>query len=199
MVARHLPIEHKFVCFTDKAINGIECRTLPSDLPGWWAKIGLLRPGICSGENLYLDLDIVVRGDLSIFRRSDAGKVWALDDFSYSLRTPRVCVGGELEQLLGGKGTCNSSVMYWHGDAGRAAWESFTPEVMSVLHGDQNHLTRALYPHGLELYEPGLACSYKYHVINERRTFGSVVVFHGDPKPVDLDVRDPLRMMWEAA
>lgn len=198
MVARHLPVAHEFVCYTENPVEGVTCLALPSDLPGWWAKLGLFRPGLITGPCLYLDLDVVIRDDLSCFLRPDDGKVWALDDFSYSLRTPKQFMDADTRRLLGGAGTCNSSVMFWHGDAGTKAWESFTPEVMTRLHGDQNHITHVMYPHALELYPPGLACSYKYHVLRGQ-DFGSVVVFHGNPKVPDLPRRDPLRVLWEAA
>jgi hypothetical protein len=198
MVAKHLPCAHEFVCFTDAPVEGVTCRSLPSELPGWWAKIGLLRPGLSPGPNLYLDLDVVGRSDLSGFLRPDDGKVWALDDFGYSLRMPKPYMDEPTRRLLGGVGTCNSSVMFWHGDAGRKAWDDFTPEVMTRLHGDQNHITQALWPHTLALYPPGLASSYKYHWMRDEQ-FGSVVVFHGSPKPPDLPKANPLRVLWEAA
>jgi hypothetical protein len=198
MVAKHLPCAHEFVCYTETPVEGITCEPLPSGLPGWWAKVGLFQSGLAIGETLYLDLDVVVTGDLSIFRRPDDGKVWALDDFSYSLRNPRQGLDTASVRLLGGAGTCNSSVMSWHGDAGRKVWDTFTPEVMDRLHGDQNHITQALWPHTLALYPAGLACSYKYHVLRDD-AHGSVTVFHGSPKAPDLSPRNPLRKMWEAA
>ena len=69
---------------------------------------------------------------------------------------------------------------------------------MTRLHGDQNYLTQMLYPHTLSLYPPGLAASYKYHVLNGKR-FGAVTVFHGNPKPDELEKSEPLRQIWLAA
>lgn len=196
MVSRHLPCTHEFICVTDRPVEAIACRELPSSLPGWWAKVGLFKPGYLTGETLYLDLDVVARGDLSVFRKGAGESVWALDDFSYSLRTPKPFLDDFAKGLLGGVGTANSSVMYWHDDAGARVWETFSPAVMDRLHGDQNHITQALWPAGrLSLYEPGLACSYKYHVMNGRQ-FGSLVVFHGSPKPNELGQRDPLKRAW---
>jgi hypothetical protein len=201
MVDKHLAEPHVFVCFTERPIAGIYCRALPSALPAWWAKLGLFRPGLIDGTKLYLDLDVVATGPLDVFVRrkvSDMGKLWALDDFSYSLRTPKPFIDDYTRGLLGGAGTCNSSVMCWNGDVPAQAWHSFTPEVMERLHGDQNHLTQVLYPDRLALYPPGLACSYKYHVLNGQR-FGSLTVFHGTPKCHELERSEPLRQMWEAA
>jgi hypothetical protein len=198
MVARHLSCAHEFVCFTDAPVEGVTCKPLPSGLPTWWSKLGLFQAGLTTGPNLYLDLDVIIRGDLSDFIRLDDGQVWALDDFSYSLRTPKPYMDESTRRMLGGAGTCNSSVMFWYGDAGRKVWDDFRPEVMGELHGDQNWITRALYPHTLALYPPGLASSFKYHWRRDEQ-FGSVVVFHGSPKPPDLPRNHALRMLWEAA
>lgn len=195
MVEKNLQLDHDFVCFTDKDIEGITCKPLPSDLPGWWSKIGLFKDFV--PETLYLDLTHVITGDLSIFRRDD-DKVWALDDFSYSLRTPKGSVDPETRRLLGGVGTCNSSVMWWRGDAGKKVWDSFTSDVMNRLHGDQNFITETLWPDCLSLYPPGLVCSYKYHV-QRGEQHGSIVKFHGQPKMHELPSEDPLRKIWEAA
>jgi hypothetical protein len=38
-----------FTCFTDDASGldeGIEVRPLPADLPGWWSKLALFKPGL---------------------------------------------------------------------------------------------------------------------------------------------------------
>lgn len=192
--------EHEFVCLTDRPIAGIDCRPLTRDLPAWWSKLNLFAPGQFPGENLYFDLDVVVLGSLEPFRvREHGGKLWALDDFSYGFRHPHPGLDAAALRLLGGPATCNSSVMYWHGDAPRRTWDAFTPAVMDIVHGDQNWITQALHPHDeLALYPEGLACSYKYHV-RQGAPFGAVCIFHGSPKMPDLSPFDPMRCLWEAA
>lgn len=198
LVARHMPLAHEFVCYTENPVEGVTCEPLPSGLQGWWAKIGLFEPGIQTGPTLYFDLDVIPQGNLSCFVRPDDGKVWALDDFSYSLLKPKVVNDPYLQRMLGGSGTVNSSVMFWHGDAGRKVWDDFTPDVMERLHGDQNWITQALWPDNLSLFQPRLACSYKYHVLRGD-PHGVVTVFHGQPKPNELSRSDALRQVWEAA
>lgn len=62
-VGRHLPIEHDFVCFTDRECSG---------LPGWWGKMALFEPTWRAGQRvLYFDLDTVIVGDLSPLARLD--------------------------------------------------------------------------------------------------------------------------------
>lgn len=198
MVARHLPCDHEFICYTERPVTEVTCEPLPSGLPGWWSKIGLHRPGVSVGPTLYFDLDVVLTGDVSVFLRSDDSKVWALDDFSYGFRNPKVGLDASSLRLLGGPSTCNTSVMFWYGDAGRKAWDTFTPAVMDEVHGDQNWITKSLWPDTLSLFPPRLACSFKYHVLRQD-AHGVATIFHGDPKPNDLAKDHPLRQQWEAA
>ena len=123
--------------------------------------------------------------------------VYAPDDFSYSLTNPKQGLGSDMQRQLGGPGTVNSSVMLWHDDAGQAVWDEFKPEKMDEVHGDQNWITQALWPHTLRLMSPGWICSYKYHVQRGEPTL-PIVVFHGEPKVTGLSKSDPLRIEWAA-
>lgn len=201
MVAKHLPVAHEFVCLTDRPVEGLACTPINNDLPTWWAKVGLFEPGFLSGDKLYLDLDVVITGSLEKLVRcldGDRSRLWALDDFSYSLVNPKRGMSADAIKLLGGTGTINSSVMLWNGDVAKRVWTRFAPEVMNVLHGDQNWITQALWPDKINLIPPGLVCSYKYHVLRGVPA-APVVVFHGDPKAPALPTSDPLRVLWEAA
>lgn len=179
MCARHVP-DHAFVCFTDQPVEGVYCRELPSNLPTWWSKLGLFKPGVLTGDVLYLDLDVVITGALDGLvglLEDDRTGLWALDDFSYSLIRPRTGLDPALRRMLGGAGTVNSSVMLWHGDTCRAVWDKFQTEKMDELHGDQNWITQALWPEGIRLIPQQWASSYKYG------GKGVIRVFHGLPKP----------------
>jgi len=181
MCGRHLP-PHEFVCFTENPVDGVECPELPSSLPGWWAKIGLFQPGLFSGDVLYLDLDVVITRDcwgLVDLLNQDREKLWALDDFSYSLVNPRRSMSPAQKRLLGGDGTINSSVMMWHADTCRKVWDDFRIEKMDEVHGDQNYITQVLWPN-INLIPSGWASSYKYGGT------GAIRIFHGNPKPPDV-------------
>lgn len=194
-VERWLSVPHEFVCITESPVDGVNCIQFETKHEGWWAKIELFRPGRFPGANLYLDLDVIVTASLDGFIKPE-GRLLALDDFSYSLRNKKQGIDPKTRELLGGDGTCNSSVMFWHDDEARDVWDRFSPEVMTRLHGDQNHITQCLWPNKLALYQPGLACSYKYHVLNNDG-HGSVCVFHGNPKPHELDKTNSLRKIWD--
>lgn len=198
MVQRHLAAEHEFHCLTDLPFDDVYCRPLGSDLPGWWAKLNLFRPGMFSGDVLYLDLDLVITGGLDGLvaqLEGDRTRLWARDDFSYSLRTPKGDIGPDTRRLLGGAGTINSSVMLWHGDACRRVWDDFDLGVIGELHGDQNWITRALWPDGIRFLPDDVVKSYKYHVLRGEVP-GAITVFHGEPKPDQ--VRDAwVRAAWQ--
>ena len=198
MVARNFS-KHEFVCMTDKPIDDVDCLPCADGLPGWWAKVGLFEPGKFPGVNLYLDLDVVITASIEgIIDSFVPGKVVAPDDFSYSLLNHKQGIGADMRRLLGGDGTVNSSVMLWRDDDGRAVWDDFKPEKMQEVHGDQNWITQALWPHTLNLLPDKWVCSYKYHVQRGIST-APIVVFHGDPKVTQLSPQDPLRIAWERA
>lgn len=204
MVERNLTIPHDFVCMTDSfddAPDGQLLERCEPNLPTWWAKLGLFAPDKFPGLNLYLDLDVIITGNIDDMVRENAGHHYlhAPDDFSYSLVNPKQGIGAQTRRLLGGPGTVNSSVMIWRGNAARDAFSKFRPEKMKELHGDQNWITQCLWPDKLRLLTPGWVCSYKYHVqqgTDEQNA--PIVVFHGNPKPDQLGKANPLRKIWEA-
>lgn len=203
MVKRHFS-HNQFICMTDKPVNGVECVPCAEGLPTWWSKIGLFEPGKFPGDNLYLDLDIVIKNNIDylvdVFN-GDRSRLWALDDFSYSLVSQKHGIGPDTKKLLGGVGTINSSVMMWRNDSARAIWDKFDPAVMDVLHGDQNWITQVLWPDGIRLLPERVGCSYKYHNLYADR-FGhrdsDIVVFHGEPKVTQLPESHPFRVEWQS-
>ena len=202
MVADNLSFKHEFVCVSDRDIEGITTVEAVPDLPGWWQKLALFQPGRFPGINLYLDLDVVIRGSLDpIVTRY--GKTFhrlaAPDDFSYSLKTPKKGIDPGTRKLLGGVGTVNSSVMVWRDDAAADVWNKWNPDTMQDLHGDQNYITRTLYPERIELMDDELVSSYKYHEVRGLRQDAPVVVFHGNPKADQLPKKHELREIWESA
>ncbi len=195
-VAYWYQADHEFVCMTDQPIPRVQCVPCAPDLPTWWSKVGLFRPGLFPGKNIYLDLDVVLTGPITSLRNMFIDDcVVAPDDFSYSLLNPKQGMGDSMRRLLGGIGTVNSSVMLWEDDAGRDVWDNFQPEKMNEVHGDQNWITQALWPNKLKLLPPGMVCSYKYHVQRSEPTT-PIVVFHGNPKPSDLGRYHPLHKLW---
>lgn len=197
MVQRHLPIDHEFVCITERPIAGINCIPLLCEHGGWWQKIGLFKPRALPGDNLYLDLDVVLTDSIvpMVALLYQSPGLWARDDFSYSMRNPKQGLSEDFLKLLGGPGCVNSSVMLWKDDVARDVWDQFRPEVMDEMHGDQNHISKVMAGR-IKFIPDEMVCSYKYHVLRGERV-APVVVFHGDPKVTQLSRHDPLRKEWE--
>ena len=171
-VAKHLPLEHEFVCLSDRDVEGVHTVPAISDKPGWWQKIDMFA---FKGRNLYLDLDTVPVGDL----------------------TPFVGTGAEVRTLKNwaqsGHGGCQSSIMYWE-DAQHIYREFDEPTPWppvnkpGVLWGDQEYITK-LRDRGLldvDYFHEAHGKSYKYHCRNGLPADCRAVIFHGKPDPDEV-------------
>jgi hypothetical protein len=122
------------------------------------------------GEVLYLDLDVVITGQIEAVvecGRRDPARIWARDDWSYPITRP----------TIGREATINSSVMYWCGRKGMAGAEALIP----VTHGDQGIISQLFWPDGIGLLPGNLVKSYKYDYLRGMG-HGPITVFHGSPK-----------------
>lgn len=151
---------HQFICFTDKPVDGVTCKPLPADLPGWFAKLGLFKLG---RPLIYFDLDVVITGQLSpllCFDKFAIIKDWWLPGF-------------------------NSSVMVITGKE-RDIWYRFKPEMIAELTlGDQQYISQAL-PKS-QTFPPNWFPSYKANDCKAAAPLGALaVIFHGNPKPSEL-------------
>lgn len=68
---KHFNPDWEFVCYTENALGldpDIDARPLPTDLGlyGWWFKIWIFNQ-LHEGENIFLDLDVLVTGALDHF------------------------------------------------------------------------------------------------------------------------------------
>lgn len=173
MVSRHLDQPFRFRCLADREIGGIDT-FIPDEIwPGWWSKLLLFR--YASGPCLYLDLDVVVVGNLD------------------RLVSDRLSMPANWAQS--GHGGCQSSVMSWKGDY------SFIPDMFNAdnlakpengncgaygrhrLWGDQEFITDLMGNPGERVIPMPHVHSYKYHCRESLPEDASVVCFHGEPKP----------------
>jgi hypothetical protein len=62
-VARHLSRPHRFYCLSDV---DVPCERVPMlhNWPTWYSKLELMRPGVITGDTLYIDLDTAITGSL---------------------------------------------------------------------------------------------------------------------------------------
>ena len=137
-----------------------------SDKPGWWAKIDLFEPGRFEGRVLYLDLDVTVVDDLEPLANYPEPFV-AIKDYIYP--------------------TLNSSVMSWDAGVADHVHTNFTPDVMDRLHGDQDWITEQM--PGTQVFPEAWCVSFRKSVKKFKHVppDAKVVVFHGAPKPWELD------------
>lgn len=158
-IARNCSVPHKFICFTDAPIDGVECELLTAGLPGWWSKVELFRFG---RDLIYFDLDVVITGDLApLLEWRGFGIIddWVLSGF-------------------------NSSVMRITPDE-RHVWEKFQPRFMRMVPGDQDYITGVI-PEA-RTFPPEWFPSYKANGCFYGPPDGALaVVLTGFPKPHQL-------------
>lgn len=179
-IERHTSEPHSFVCLADVEVPGVEVLPLREGWAGWWSKIELFRPGLLTGPTLYLDLDVVVVGDVApLFRACDA----------FTMVHER----GKHDYF-------NSSVMAWRGDMS-FLHEAFRADALQHIHrycshpriGDQAFISEILVREGKtprtfrHVLDYDAIVSYKRDRCETRPPPRACVVnFHGRPKPRDL-------------
>ena len=178
-VSKYLTLEHRFVCITERKIDGVETIPPVVDWPGWWGKLSLFSPGFTDDHNLWFDLDVVITGNLDVLVETYS---------NCALATP-------WNWAQSGHGGCQSSVMLWHSCGPLPIWQAFNsadahwPPINKpgVLYGDQEHIT-VMRDEGFPVtqVDADLVKSYKYHCRGGLPQGTKVVVFHGDPKPADV-------------
>ena len=188
-VSEHLDQEHEFVCFTDQEVlpdfSGVNFRKLP-DLKfqiryPWWYKIWLFSADSgLTGRILYLDLDVMLTQSISKFP-SYTGSFLGLRDFT-RVKNHKVT-------------TTNSSIMCWDHELYRHLWQTFenNPREIQQNHaGDQNFISAQLRDQ-IIWWPDSWALSYRWEfLVSGAQTETAVIVFHGSPKPHEIDWQLPL-------
>lgn len=177
MVSRNLEAgtEGEFVCFTDDPNLGyheaIVLRSLPDGLEGWWNKLWLFSEGLFpKGDKvLYLDLDTLILGPLDDIIK-DESEFLMLEDFYRP-------------------GGCQSSVMMWKSGFGNFLWSDYVSAgyPSDDPGGDQVWIERRVRPTSWQERFPGDFVSYKVHCQKYPPKGAKVVVFHGKPRPHEVD------------
>ena len=192
MTARHLKGAFRFVCFTDDTQGirpEVECLPLPetraqaSGRDGGWKKLGSYQPDLfgLKGVALFLDLDVVIVGDLTEFFEVP-GDFLIIKDWKRAWRV-----------------TGNSSVYRFRIGAHADVLDHFIQhqdEVRGKHRNEQEYLSHFLHNQGKLGYWPAAWCaSYKYHCLPVWPTSfwrdpfipagARVLVFHGSMNPPD--------------
>ena len=212
-VAAHLDIPHRFVCLTDETA-GLSDRVEPMAIPpfpldrafwahGIWPKLTIFTPGLFPDGTrvLYLDLDLMVTGDLA--------------PFVAAIRPDRLHVIREWNPALwklvplawrperGG----NSSILGFVAGEHGYLLDRFCadPDGVRLAHGNDQRFISAQ-AKGLTYWPADWCASFKRHCVwyypwnmilrhPKQPKWARVIVFHGKPDPTDLIGTDP-RQRW---
>jgi len=206
-VRRHLARPHRFICFTDDSTgldDEIEVHPLPSfDLPEWhedtrWQKLGLFARDLfgLSGPALFLDLDLVIVGDMKIFFADEAPVRIIRDDDLFRAK-PLRRLNPKRDQFLHTVG--NSSVFRYEIGAHSYILEAYRADpkaATSAYEISQQFQSAQLAAHGHLAYWPRDLCVSFKNTCVPRFPSGywrdpslpdnaRIVVFAGSPKMED--------------
>lgn len=178
MVSKHVTVPYRFVCLSN---TNVPCEKieLEDNLPGWWSKIELFRPGLFNGRVFYLDLDTLI--------------VDNIDDLL------------ELDQRFIGLRPFNptralwpsyfaSGLMSWEADGDfDFLYEEFREDQIPIIKWDQEYLSAKMKEKRESVYYwqelvDGIY-SFKRHINKGKVTTPpKVICFHGKPRPWNLRV-----------
>lgn len=203
-VRRHLPRAFRFVCFTDDPAGlapGVEVLPLPElGLPPGhpdlrWRKLGLFRRdlGGLRGMGLFLDLDLVIVGDLTPFFELPGDFLIIRDDDLFRAKPLRK-MNPRRDRFLASVG--NSSVFRFEIGAHAYILDAFLArpdEATSLYRLSQQFQSAQLADHGhLHYWPKGLCVSFKNDCVPRHfRSYvadpslpedARIVVFAGSPK-----------------
>lgn len=193
-VCKHMTLPVCFHVYTESD-RLVDPRFIHHALPelsapnGWWYKTVLFDSSMYAGPLLYLDLDVVISGDLTWITKLDYKHMWGIRDFR-KLWDPSW-------------NGFNSSVLWFDTKRFNRLWQDFTPEVMTKLRGDQDWLNTRISETERRFFPEESMVSWRWQCkdggwnhrarVHNRpgsgtNTLGaSVLVFHGEPKPWEVD------------
>lgn len=169
-------VPHRFVCFSNVEIEGVEVIPLKHDWPGWWSKLEMFAH---LQEAFYMDLDTVLVGPIDDLVHHTPAGMMALESMT---RVPDLRL--------------NSGILSWKGDF-RFLYENFqsNPEAIMGRYtevrrwGDQGYIQDQLEARvqAFEILQrkfPGQVVSFKADLRRGNPKPGNrIVCFHGQPKP----------------
>jgi hypothetical protein len=163
----------------------------------WWYKLQLFDSKLFSGALLYFDLDVVIVDNIDWITCLPLNYFWGVKDFKYLWRPNHSEI--------------NSSVMWWDTQIYDFVWQEMSNQnlndVMKKYRGDQNYISEAISNANYRFLDPVRIQSWRWQCYNGGYNFAkktyknidsgtvlspntNVLVFHGKPKPGDL--QDPV-------
>lgn len=196
MVKRNCTLDFEFVCLTEDPKNlnpNIIVIPLPSDLSGWWCKPYMYSKDLpLKGTILYMDLDVVISGNIDKLFTYEPDKWCTIRDFTRAMRPEHK--------------KYNSSVVRFKTGQLDKVWTGYAnnkKEVQRKNFGDQDWLWEATRDNEATLFPDDWIRSWKWEIRKSKelgpgargdrklKTIENVTppneccicVFHGDPNP----------------
>lgn len=202
MVMRNCTLDVEFVCLTedDTGINqNITILPLPKGLAGWWCKPYVFNNQLpLKGTVLYMDLDVVISGNIDKLFTYSKGHWCTIRDFTRVQRS-------NWQRY-------NSSIVRFETGSLHFVWETYAKDpkkIQKQFFGDQDYLYDVTFKEKRAmLYPDSWILSWKWEVRKTKdfATGGAkgnrklktiedvkprpeccVCVFHGDPNPANCD------------
>jgi hypothetical protein len=159
----------------------------------WWYKMQLFNSQYHAGPLLYFDLDTVIVDNIDWIWQQSLQYFWSIRDFKYLWNA----------QSTG----LNSSIMWWDTRNYDAVWQQFSNanlgKILREYRGDQDYITAHVRNAEQRFFDPRRIKSWRWQCLDGGYNFQtqkylrpntgtyvdadtSVLIFHGQPKPVDL-------------
>jgi len=169
----------------------------------WWYKVQLFNSEHHRGPLLYFDLDVVIAKNIDWIWQSKNRHFWAVKDFKHLWRPAHQSI--------------NSSIMWWDTTQFDWVWRNFQEldlaQTMKRFHGDQDYISSVITDQQRRYFNTEYIKSWRWQCLDggydfKRRVWKtpgsgtnirdntSVLVFHGNPKPDQ--VNDPVILQhWQ--
>ena len=171
-VERNTTVRHKFVCLSDRHIEGVDTKFLKPGLTGWWNKLQLF-DGDIYGRMVYLDLDTLIVGNIDWLLNYTGGFMGIEDLGHVNEHQPHL------------KDKLQSGVMAWDSESMDWVYKEFffkRDAAAKEFRGDGEYLNQTITNRTLlQQVFPDELKSYKYEVYPDNIEDVSIICFHGRP------------------
>ena len=161
---------------------------------GWWYKMQLFNSAHHAGPLLYFDLDTVIVNNIDWIWSQPLKYFWAVRDFKYLWRPTHHNI--------------NSSIMWWDTTKYHKVCQDFCQQdlqqIMRRYHGDQDYISYAIPQNQRRCLQQDRVLSWRWQCLDGGYDFrlrrghapgtgtvltdnASVLVFHGNPKPNQIE------------
>ena len=211
MLTRHISAPIRFHVYTEAArpvpAPWIKHNLIEWGIGGaklaWWYKMQMFNSAHHAGPLLYFDLDTVIVDNIDWIHHLPLSYFWGVRDFKHLWRPNYHAI--------------NSSIMWWDTRTFDHIWKSFEMQDLKTItkkyRGDQDYINQAVGDKHLRFLDSNQVKSWRWECLDGGHNFKrrrlltsdtntvipentSVLVFHGQPKPINL--QDPVILQhWQ--